>query len=61
MMDTDKPIAYMRRWYFDGEKPAKERNANGRMAWPPKFRLMPTSTTKCFPDDVPLYAKREGE
>ena len=35
---TDAPVAWMRRWYFDGEKPAKVKNENGRWAWPYKFK-----------------------
>lgn len=49
-------VAWMRRWYFDGEQPKKERNENGRMAWPAKFKFLPVTPNKCFDDDVPLFA-----
>lgn len=50
------PCAWMRRWAFDGEIPQKERNENGRMAWPFKFKLIPVSETRLLPDDVPLFS-----
>lgn len=51
-----RPRAWMRRWYFDGETPHKERNENGRIAWPTKFKFMPVTPHKVMADDVPLYA-----
>jgi hypothetical protein len=51
-----KVAAWMRRWAYDNEKPAKQINANGRMAWPAKFKLLPVTKIRCQPDDVPLYA-----
>lgn len=54
-MDTSKPVAYMRRWHFDGEVPKKEKKANGRWAWPLKFRFHPVTTSKVFEDDIPLW------
>jgi hypothetical protein len=48
--------AWARKWHVDGEKPAKERNANGRMAWPHKFTFHAITPNKVFNDDVPLYA-----
>lgn len=53
---TAEPVAWMRKWAFDGEKPAKQRNENGRMAWPAKFKVLPITQGYCFNDDVPLYA-----
>ena len=54
-----EPIAWARKWHVDGEKPTKERNANGRMAWPQKFKLHAITPHKIFPDDVPLVAAKE--
>lgn len=45
------PIAWMRKWAADGEKPEK---VKGR--WPGKFKFMPVTESKIFPDDVPLVA-----
>lgn len=56
-MDADKPIAWMRKWYFDGEVPKKEKKENGRLAWPAKFKFLPVTVGQCFPDDVPLYCR----
>lgn len=51
------PQAWMRRWAFNGEKPAKERNENGRMAWPSRHKFRPVTEVKLFDDDVPLFPK----
>lgn len=51
------PRAWMRRWAFDGGKPAKERNSNGRMSWPLKYKMKPFTEGRLFDDDVPLYAQ----
>ena len=56
----NKPVAWMRRWSFDGEAPKKERNEAGRMVWPYKFKLLPVTMMKCLSDDVPLYAIDEA-
>lgn len=50
-----EPYAYVRKWHFDGEKPAKVKNENNRWAWPTKFKFVALSFPKCQPDDVPLY------
>lgn len=50
------PIGYARRWHINGEKPAKERKENGRMAWPIRFKFLAVSERKCLSDDEPLYA-----
>lgn len=52
---VDKPVAWMRKWAADGETPAKQRNENGRLAWPKKFCLLAVTPGKCLPDDVPLF------
>ena len=51
-----EPVAWMRQWFFDGEAPKKERNENGRLAWPAKFKFLQVTAGKVLPDDVPLYA-----
>lgn len=52
-----KPVAWMRKWAFDGEKEYKEVNPRtGRMALARKFLYIPVSIGKCLPDDIPLYA-----
>jgi len=51
-----QPVAWMRKWAYDNEKMSKERNENGRMAWPTKFKLLPVTQGQCLRDDVPLYA-----
>ena len=51
-----RPRAWMRRWYFEGETPYKERNKNGRPAWPQKFKFLAVTPNKVLDDDVPLYA-----
>ena len=47
-------VAYARRWFVNGETPAKEYNFNGRLAWPVRFKLLPVTGVKCLPDDEPL-------
>ena len=51
-----RPRAWMRRWYFDGETPYKERNSRGRLAWPTKFKFLPVTPDQVMADDVALYA-----
>lgn len=51
-----KPVAWMRKWAFDGETPKKEKNENGRWAWPAKFRMRELTRQQVFPDDVPLFS-----
>ena len=50
-----QPRAWMRKWAFDGDKPYKEKNANGRMAWPIRFKMRAVTKDKHFDDDVALY------
>ena len=50
-----QPRAWMRKWAFDGDKPYKEKNANGRMAWPIRFKMLAVTKDKHFDDDVALY------
>ena len=54
--EEQKPVAYMRKWKFDGEEPKKERNESGKMAWPFKFKLHPVTVNRCLNDDIRLYA-----
>lgn len=51
----EEAVAWMRRWSFDGVKPKKEMNVNGRLAWPAKFKFLPVTLAHVFDDDVPLY------
>ena len=51
-----KPMAWARRWFVDGITPKKERNENGRMAWPKKFTYHEVTRSKVMTDDVALYA-----
>ena len=50
-----EPVAWMRRWAFDGEVPAKSKNDTGRWHWPIKFKLLPVTQHQCLNDDLPLY------
>lgn len=50
-----EPVAWIRKWSLDGEKPSKERNKSGRMALPMKFKLHEVTRNRCLPDDVALY------
>lgn len=60
MMD-DIPIAWMRRWAFEGEKPYKETNPQtGRKVWAKKFQWHEVTKIKVLEDDVPLYAKERA-
>ena len=52
---VQEPVAWMRKWAFDGEVPAKVKNDAGRWHWPTKFKLMPITENQCLRDDVPLY------
>ncbi len=56
-MERQEPVAWMRKWAFDGETPTKERNSRGRMALAFRFRLLEVTRGKCLPNDVPLYAR----
>lgn len=51
-----KPAAWARKWHMDGVTPAKERNENGRLVWPLKFKFHPVTPIKVQADDVGLYA-----
>ncbi|MBV2180939.1 MAG: hypothetical protein KUL86_06845 [Castellaniella sp.] len=53
---AQEPVAYIRRWAFDGVKPEKVRNENGRLVWSFKHKLRDVTKGKCLDDDVPLYA-----
>lgn len=61
-MATDpKIIGYARRWFVDGEKPAKVLNEKRRWEWPLKFKFMEVTRGRCLKDDVPLVALSELE
>lgn len=53
----EAPVAWARKWFADGEEPKKERNSNGRWAWPFKFKLLPLTPNKIQKDDVPLFSR----
>ena len=65
--EPQQPVAWMRKWAFDGDKPYKEKNANGRMAWSIRFKMLAVTKGKHFDDDVALYtahrsrADRQGD
>ena len=52
---VQEPVAWMRKWAFDGEVPTKVKNDAGRWHWPTKFKLMPITEIQCLMDDVPVY------
>lgn len=54
-LEEQKPVAWARRWYVNGEEPRKEKQANGRLAWPIRFKFLPISEGQCMKDDAPLY------
>lgn len=50
--------AWARRWHIDKEPAVPVLNPEtGRMKLPGKFKILPVTAGRCFPDDVPLYAK----
>jgi hypothetical protein len=69
-IDAQPTVAHMRRWEYDGIEPTKERNANGRMAWPVRFKILPVTSSirsanrkanGIFADDVELIARPEAK
>lgn len=54
-MSELQPVAWMRKWAFDGEEPYKGKRENGRLAWPSKFKLLPVTQHKCMDDDIALF------
>ena len=52
---AEQPVAWARSWHIAKEVPCKEKNGNGNLAWPAKFKLLPVTAGKCMRDDVPLY------
>lgn len=55
LKEVGEPVAFARKWHIDGEVPRKEKQENGRLAWPFKFKLMPITIGKCLADDAPLF------
>ncbi len=54
--ESPKPVAWMRRWHFEGEKEYKVLNSKtGRMGLANKFKWLPVTLLKHCPDDIPLY------
>lgn len=58
----EKPVAWMRRWAFEGEQPFKIRSERtGRMKTHPKFGWLEVTRGKILPDDVPLFARESAQ
>lgn len=53
---SEGAVAWMRKWAFDNEAPYKVPNARGRLVLAGKFKLLPVTKAKLFPDDVALLA-----
>lgn len=58
---TPTPKAWMRKWAFDGVKPAKVKGDNGRWRWPIEMKYQPVTTVHIFDDDVPLFAQQDSK
>lgn len=50
-----QPEWWIREWAHNGETPKKEKNENGRLAWPWKFKLLPVTQKQTLPSDLALY------
>lgn len=58
--ERKEPVAWMRKWAFDGETPYRETNPRtGRQHLARKFTFHEVSRNRLFPDDVPLAATPE--
>ena len=57
---ASKPMAYARDWKIAGIAPYKERNENGRIAWPKRFILHPVTEHRVLKSDSALYAVDAG-
>ena len=55
LTNCSAPVAWMRKWYLDGERPVKTKKGNGRWAWEAKYKFHAVTTSKCLPDDIPLF------
>lgn len=51
-----KVLGYARAWHAAGEVPKKERNENGRWAWPARFKFYALTEKQVSSTDVPLIA-----
>lgn len=49
-----EPIAYMRRWAFDGDEGTRGNRPRG-------WKLKEVTPGRCLPDDVPLYARPDDQ
>lgn len=57
-MSEMKPVAWVRRWYYEGRQPPpKVKNAKGRWEWPKESKFVAVTPIKLFADDVALYAQ----
>lgn len=53
---AQKPVAWARKWFVDGERPFKVKNEKTkRMGWHRKFMFHSVTSGKIFDDDVPLF------
>ena len=50
---AQKPVAYMRRWAFDGVDVMKMKKVDRPLGW----AYYATTDYRLLPDDVPLYAR----
>ena len=54
-----EPDGFIRKWAKDGEVPTKEKNSNGRMAWPTKFKFMAVTQYQVLASDLALFTRGE--
>lgn len=61
-MKKIEPVAYARKWHIDKEEPYKvRREKDNRLVWHAKFRFMPVTNGRIFPDDCALYTREALE
>ncbi len=53
-------VAFARRWFVEGETPKKQKNENGRWAWPARFKYHATTQIRVFDDDASLTLHAEA-
>lgn len=56
VQNVQASIAYARKWHVDGEVPTKVRNEKNRLVWPAKFKWLPVTPNRIYPDDIALIA-----
>lgn len=61
-MKKIEPVAHARKWCIDKEEPYKiRREKDNRLVWHAKFRFMPVTNGRIFPDDCALYTSEALE